>query len=153
MSVSKRHLFKESLVDIVAMNTFSYVVSVPIELFISGMSFAEHLQVRFVALILNTLVARPFGLWRSYILRKFSISEKSSFLRNYFADTTAFLLFQLPLYVGNLILGGADNAEIMKATITISIIAGFLGRPYGIYLDWIRSRVGLNELYKVKAIS
>jgi hypothetical protein len=146
MSKSKPCFLKNTLTDIFAMNTFSYVVSVPIELLISGMSFTEHLQVRFVALILNTLVARPFGIWRSFILGKFCISENSLFLRNYLADTTAFLLFQLPLYVGNLVLGGADTDEIIKAGLTVSIIAGLLGRPYGIYLDWIKSRVGLTTL-------
>ncbi len=150
MARSKLNIIKESFIDIFAMNTFSYVVSVPIELFISGMSFSEHLQVRLVALLLNTLVARPFGIWRSFILKKFKISDTSSFLKNYLADTSAFLSFQLPLYIGNLILGGADSQEIMKATITISIIAGFLGRPYGIYLDWIRSSFGFKLIPLLK---
>ena len=142
MVEKKSQAIKESFVDIFAMNTFSYAVSVPIELLISGMSWNEHLKVRFVALLLNTLVARPFGLWRSFMSRKFGISDKSSFLRTYLADTFVFLSFQL---------GGAENNEIIKATLTITIIAGFLGRPYGIYLDLIRTKVGLISQYELKS--
>jgi hypothetical protein len=132
-------------VDILALNTFSYLVALPIELGIAGMSFDEHIQVRMVALLLNTLVALPFGLWRNFIIRTTGLSHESNGLKTYLVDTLIFLSFQLPLYVGNLILGGADFNEIIKATITVSLIAGTLGRPYGIYLDWIRVRHGLRH--------
>ena len=142
MPKTKTHLLETSI-DVFAMNTFSYMVALPIELGISGMSWNEHLQVRLVALLLNTVVARPFGLWRTFILKKFRITDTSSFWNTYKADTLAFLSFQLPLYVGNMVLGGASTSEIISAGITVSVVAGLLGRPYGIYLDWIRKQCGL----------
>jgi hypothetical protein len=132
-------------VDFLALNSFSYLVALPIELLIAGMSFDEHIQVRIVALLLNSLVAWPFGLWRNFIVRSTGLSHDSSGLKTYLVDTLIFLSFQMPLYVGNLILGGADLIEIIKATVTVSLIAGTLGRPYGIYLDWIRVRHGLKH--------
>lgn len=148
--LSRKSQFKDASIDIFAMNTFSYAVAVPVELIISGMSWDEHLQVRLVALVLNTIVARPFGLWRIFVLNKFDINGSSSFSKNYFADTTAFLLFQLPLYIGNMVLGGADSSEILKAGLTISLIAGLLGRPYGIYLDWIRVQFSQKITFQTK---
>ncbi len=130
-------------VDVWAMNSFSYLVSLPIEIIIAGMSWREHFQVRMVALVLNTLVARPFGLWRDLVFARFNARPNDSFLKLYLLDTGVFLSFQMPLYVGNMILGGAGAAEILKAAITVSLIAGLLGRPYGFYLDWLRTRVGL----------
>lgn len=109
------------------------------------MSFDEHIQVRVVALFLNTLVAWPFGLWRNFIVRSTGLSHDSSGVKTYLVDTLIFLSFQMPLYVGNLILGGADLIEIIKATVTVSLIAGTLGRPYGIYLDWLKVRHGLKH--------
>ncbi|MFT6899042.1 MAG: hypothetical protein ACJA13_003473 [Paraglaciecola sp.] len=132
-------------VDILALNTFSYLVALPVELGIAGMSFDEHIQVRIVALLLNTLVALPFSLWRNFIVRSTGLHHDSSRLKTYLVDSLIFFSFQLPLYVGNLILGGADFIEIVKATVTVSLIAGTLGRPYGIYLDWIRVRHGLKH--------
>nr|WP_256489510.1 L-alanine exporter AlaE [Pleionea sp. CnH1-48] len=135
-------------VDIFAMNSFSYIVALPIELIIAGMSWQEHLKVRLAALVLNTLVARPFGIWRDFVIKRFGIREDSRFIKVYLVDTLVFLSFQLPLYVGNMILGGADWGEIMKASVTVSLIAGLLGRPYGIYLDFIKRRVGLSIAFE-----
>lgn len=132
--------WRQTLIDIWAMNSFSYVVSLPIEIVIAGMSWQEHFQVRFAALILNTLVARPFGMWRDFVMYKTATSDSSSFLRKYLCDTLIFLSFQMPLYVGNMILGGASWLEIGKAALTVSLIAGLLGRPYGMYLDFLNQR-------------
>jgi hypothetical protein len=130
-------------IDVWAMNSFSYLVALPIEIVIAGMSWREHVQVRLVALLLNTLVARPFGLWRDWVFQRFAAQHSDGFLKLYLLDTTVFLSFQMPLYVGNLVLGGAGAAEIFKAALTVSLIAGLLGRPYGYYLDWLRTRAGL----------
>ncbi|MGX5174782.1 L-alanine exporter AlaE [Aliikangiella sp. IMCC44653] len=134
--------------DIFALNSFSYLVSAPIELIIAGMSWQEHLQVRLVAAILNTLVAVPFGWWRAFIVRLTNLNVRDSFIKVYLVDTLIFLSFQLPLYVGNLVLGGAEMSEILAATITITLIAGLLGRPYGIYLDWLKVKHGLKHTLK-----
>ncbi|MCO7224972.1 L-alanine exporter AlaE [Pleionea sp. CnH1-48] len=148
MSSSEKRPFLSAWVDIFAMNSFSYIVALPIELIIAGMSWQEHLKVRLAALVLNTLVARPFGIWRDFVIKRFGIREDSRFIKVYLVDTLVFLSFQLPLYVGNMILGGADWGEIMKASVTVSLIAGLLGRPYGIYLDFIKRRVGLSIAFE-----
>ncbi|MCO1334706.1 L-alanine exporter AlaE [Microbulbifer sp. OS29] len=130
------------LLDIFAMNSFSWAVAIPIELFLAGMSWSEHLKVRLMALVFNTLIARPFSVYRNWIVNRFG---GGGFINSYLVDTFVFLSFQFPLYMANMHLGGASWDEIATASITFMLIAGALGRPYGIYLDWVR-RVWINTL-------
>ncbi|MBI2381270.1 MAG: L-alanine exporter AlaE [Gammaproteobacteria bacterium] len=129
------------LVDVFVMNSFSYAVAAPIELLVAGLSFAEHLQVRAVALVLNTLIGRPYGLWRDWVLGRSATGPASSAWRRYWVDTLIFLSFQLPLYVSNMLLGGAQLDGILKAAATATLLSGFLGRPYGLYLEWFKNLV------------
>ncbi|MFC6981229.1 L-alanine exporter AlaE [Microbulbifer taiwanensis] len=117
------------------MNSFSWAIAVPIELVLAGMSWQEHLKVRLLAVIFNTLIARPFSLYRNWVMGRFG---GRGTLHAYLVDTFVFLSFQLPLYLGNMYLGGASWAEMATASATFMLIAGALGRPYGIYLDWLR---------------
>ncbi|GAA5524388.1 L-alanine exporter AlaE [Microbulbifer aestuariivivens] len=126
---------RELLLDIFAMNSFSWAVAIPIELLLAGLSLQEHLQVRVMALVFNTLIARPFGQYRLWVHRRLPGQGK---LHGYLVDTFVFLSFQLPLYTGNMLLGGADWLEIATASGTFMLLAGAMGRPYGLYLDWLR---------------
>lgn len=130
------------LVDIFAMNSFSWAVAIPIELVLAGMGWKEHLKVRLMALVFNTLIARPFSVYRSWIVNRFG---GAGVVNAYLVDTFVFLSFQFPLYLCNMRLGGASWDEIATASITFILIAGSLGRPYGIYLDWVR-RVWINNV-------
>lgn len=129
--VSRR---RELLLDIFAMNSFSWAIAIPIELVLAGMGWQEHLKVRLLAVVFNTLIARPFSLYRLWVINRFGGGAFNAYL----LDTFVFLSFQFPLYLGNMLLGGASWVEIATASITFMLIAGGLGRPYGIYLDWLR---------------
>ncbi|MFI2811878.1 MULTISPECIES: L-alanine exporter AlaE [Microbulbifer] len=132
---------RELVLDIFAMNSFSWAVAIPIELLLAGMSLQEHIQVRLMAVVFNTLIARPFGVYRHWVADRFGGRGP---VNAYLLDTFVFLSFQFPLYVGNMLLGGASWAEIATASATFLVIAGALGRPYGIYLDWLR-RMWINR--------
>ncbi|WP_346838638.1 L-alanine exporter AlaE [Microbulbifer sp. SAOS-129_SWC] len=131
-SLSRR---RQVLLDIFAMNSFSWAVAIPIEVGLAGMSWREHLQVRLLAVVFNTLIARPFSLYRNWVAQRFGASGP---LQAYLLDTFVFLSFQYPLYLGNMLLGGASWTAIATASISFMLIAGAMGRPYGIYLDWLR---------------
>lgn len=131
---------RELMLDILAMNSFSWAIAVPIELVLAGMSWQEHLKVRLLAVVFNTVIARPFSLYRNWVVSR--IKGRGA-LNAYLVDTFVFLSFQLPLYLSNMYLGGANWAEMATASITFMLIAGALGRPYGIYLDWLR-RIWIN---------
>jgi len=144
--LSRRERVKAFWVDVFVMNTFSYVVAAPLELWIAGMSWHAHLQARLIGLLINSIIGRPYGLWREFVVTRTSTTEQSSVLKRYWVDTLVFLSFQLPVYVTILALSGADWNGILKAAGTASLLAGFLGRPYGIYLDFIRKIVGLKPM-------
>jgi glutamate racemase len=147
----KSKSIKNFLLEAFTFNSFSYVVAGPIELFIAKISPIEHFKVRMVALILNTILGRPYGKWRSFIFRLYRIKSDSSFLKTYVADTTIFLSFQLPLYMANMALGGCTLIEMLKAGLTVLVISGLFGRPYGIYLDSARKLFGVGIEYEKKA--
>lgn len=136
--VSRR---RELLLDVFAMNSFSWAIAIPIELGLAGMGWREHLQVRLMAIFFNTLIARPFTLYRNWVVQRYG---SGGAVNAYLVDTFVFLSFQLPLYLLNMFLGGAGVAEMAIASLTFLMIAGALGRPYGIYLDWLR-RLWINR--------
>ena len=143
---SKQERWKAFWVDVFVMNTFSYVIAAPLELWIAGMSWQAHLQARLIALPINSLIGRPYGLWREFLIRRTGMTEHSSAFKRYWVDTLVFLSFQLPVYVGILALSGADWYGIMKAAGIACLLAGLVGRPYGVYLDFVRKLVGLKPM-------
>ncbi|HEX4909176.1 MAG TPA: L-alanine exporter AlaE [Permianibacter sp.] len=140
---SRRDRLKAFWVDVFVMNTFSYVVAAPLELWIAGMSWQAHLQARLIGLLINSIIGRPYGLWREFLVARTGLTEASSGSKKYAVETLIFLSFQLPVYVTILAISGADWDGIVHAAGTACLIAGFLGRPYGIYLDFVRRKVGL----------
>ncbi len=132
------------------MNTFSYVVTAPIELIIAGMDFSEHIKIRAAAAVTNVLVGRPYGIWRDYIFGKFNITKKSRFAKKYIGDTLAFGAF-LPVGWLNMVIGGAELDEMIRYSVTIMGIIGLLGRPYGVYLDFMRTQSGVPLGYSTSA--
>ncbi|WP_372771395.1 L-alanine exporter AlaE [Pseudoalteromonas sp.] len=135
--------FKPFLLDVFAMNSFSYAVAFVVEILIAQMSWGEHFKIRLFAFIVNSVVARPYTLWREKVYQLTTTTEQDGFLKHYLVDSFVFLSFQLPIYVGSAILGGADTSEIITAAVTITCIAGLLGKPYGMYLDWLTRKAGL----------
>ena len=133
-----------------AMNTFFYPVAAMFELGFAGMDFSEHVYTRIVNTAANTLLARPYGWARDKFLKKIGVNGKSSKLKKYLGDTAAFFLLQLPLYWGSLAVCGAELDEIVRAAIPATLLSGTFGRPYGIYLDWIRKESGLKPEYLIE---
>jgi hypothetical protein len=129
-------------IEAFAMNTFSLAVAIPNELLIARMDIGTHIKTRLLAAIMNTLVGRIYGLWRDRVM--IVVADKSSFHRRYFADTAAFAIFQLPLYWFNMAVGGrASFREMLAASIVVTLLAGLLGRPYGVYLEFLRRQFGI----------
>ncbi|WP_288131702.1 L-alanine exporter AlaE [Microbulbifer sp.] len=134
-SASRTSRRGEWLLDVFAMNSFSWAIAIPIEVVLAGMSWREHLKVRLLAVLFNTVIARPFSLYRNWVVGR---CGQGGVLHNYAVDTFVFLSFQLPLYASNMVLGGASSMEILTASGTFVLLAGAMGRPYGFYLDSLR---------------
>ncbi len=123
--------------DTFAMIAFSTVVGMVIEIFISGMTLGQSVQARLTAIPANLLTARLYGMFRDWMFRLFRVQEGSQFKKG-IADILAFVLFQVPLYAGILATSGASIRQIAISCSTITIFSVFMGRPYGIFLDFSR---------------
>ena len=135
--MSKGNLFRQRLlVDTIVVNVFFFLVNFANETLIARMPLVVSLRLRAVALITNTLTARPYGLWRDFLWRRLAPIDA---LSCYVADTLVFFTFQLPLYWVNMVIAGNIKLhQVVVASITIGLMAGFLGRPCGIFLNWAR---------------
>jgi hypothetical protein len=127
--------------DTFALNTFCYLISIPIELGFAQMTFTTHLTARFIGLFIITGTARPFGIWRDFVFRKLKISASDTGIKPYIVDTLAYLSFELPLYMINMSMSGASLTQALRAALIFCVIAGVVGRPYGLYRAYIRRKI------------
>jgi hypothetical protein len=131
--------------DTFSMLTFSTIVGMLIEIFISKMTFGQSIQARLTAMPANFITTRPYGFFRDYLFHIFKVEDKTN-RKGTLVDILAFVLFQVPLYASILLFSGANMIQILKACSTLTIFSIFLGRPYGLFLDFSR------WLFRVKTI-
>ena len=134
-------------VDTAAMITFSTPITMINEIFVAGMDVKQSLKARGIATIVNMFTARPYGKFRDYVFKRCKITEKSGFLKNAGTDILAFTLFQAPLYCGIFAVSGAEPKKVLVGSAVITGLSGFIGRPYGAYLDMVRKFSGLKPAY------
>jgi hypothetical protein len=128
---------KKFLVDTFVMILFSTIFGMFTETLIAGMTLAQSLQSRITAVPVNLLTARPYGIFRDWIFYKAKSSEKDS-LKNTAVDIVSFVSFQVPIYAIILIMSGANTNQSIISCSTITLFSVFIGRPYGICLDFFR---------------
>lgn len=123
------------IADTLALVVFFTIASGLNERFIVGMNWDEVVVSRAIGAPLMVLTARPYGLWRDWFLTRMAPSSRLGCLM---MDTLALLAFQVPIYVAIIVAGGAEGVEILKGAIGFASLMLVLGRPYGIWLDFIR---------------
>jgi len=136
---------RKFLSDTFAMISFSTVFGMFTEILISKMTLGQSIQARLTAIPANFFSARPYGIYRDYIFAFFKF-ESAGTLKKVLIDILSFACFQVPLYAGILYFSGANLEQIMKACITLSLFSIFLGRPYGIFLDFSRYIFGVKKI-------
>ena len=128
------------LADTLALIAFFTVTSGLNERLIAGMAWNEVLVSRSIGAVLMVLTARPYGLWRSWFLGRVWASTRWVSL---LADGLALLLFQVPIYFAILLAGGADLPSALRGSASFAALMIVLGRPYGLWLEFVRARFGL----------
>lgn len=123
--------------DTFSMLTFSTITGMLIEILISKMTLGQSIQARLTAMPANFITARPYGFFRDYLFRIFKVEDRK-YPKRTLVDTLAFVLFQVPLYAAILLFSGANTVQILKACSTLTVFSVFLGRPYGLFLDFSR---------------
>lgn len=127
--------------DIFALVSFAFVVGMFVEVVISGMTMFQSLQSRSMAIPLNMLVARPYGVFRDWMFSGLGV-HKSRWLSKTAVDMLALTVFMVPQYVTVLLIVGAETAQIVSASISLVLMTMIIGRPYGFYLDFCRKWFG-----------
>ena len=127
--------------DTLALVVFFTITSGINERFIAGMAWDEVVVARSFGAVLMVLTARPYGLWRDWL---FEIVNPKTRVTGLLTDCISLLVFQVPIYVVILMVGGAEGAAILKGTAGFAIAMLLLGRPYGVFLDFVRTRFGLS---------
>lgn len=130
------------LVDTVATVVFFTIVAALTELFVAGMEPREVVKTRLIMMPIMIITGRPYGAWRDWFFKttKPTVSWSKTVI-----DALAFISFQLPIYGLTLVIAGASQKEIIIVLASTSVLMLIVSRPFGIYLDTVRSWAGIKS--------
>lgn len=126
--------------DTLALVIFFTIASGLNERFIAGMTWDQVATSRLIGAPLMVLTARPYGLWREFVFAK---AKPETGPMTLVVDSLALLVFQVPIYVAIIAAGGAEGSGLLWGTVGFAALMFLLGRPYGIWLDFVRRSFGL----------
>lgn len=124
--------------DTLALVLFFTLLGALNEHYVAGMAWEEVARSRTIGAPLMVLTARPYGLWRDWLMARLAPP-----LPRLAADAVALLAFQVPIYAVIIWLGGASALGILKGAAGFAGLMLVVGRPYGVWLDFVRARFGL----------
>lgn len=128
---------RDAFADIFAMITFGIVVGMSVEL-MAGLTFTQSLKSRLISIPVNTIIARPYGIYRDWLMAK-STFLGQGFLQASLTDVFAFVSFQIPVYSTILFLTGASTEQVVSASIGQISVMLIMGRPYGLWMQRCRT--------------
>lgn len=134
---------KRFLVDVLSLNLFIIFTAFFVEVVASGIPWSIFWKGRLIMIIPNIITVEPYSRTRVWIGNKLG-QWKSQRLHQIVRDTLVFVLYRVPLVFIVLWLLDAPIEKIISACVVSTLISGFTGRPYGIFLDWMRARFGVS---------
>ena len=132
-------LSRHWLADTLALISFTVITGMFIEIAIVGMTLKQSIISRLMCQPLNIGLGRIYGIYRDFIIRKVSDNKKSR-IKETLGDIISYLTFQLPPYIGILVIIGMDMDGIIAASISQTVALVVLGAPYGRWLSFVRSK-------------
>lgn len=133
---------RRTLADTFATIVFFTTLAGLTELFVAGMEPNEVLTTRLIMIPMMVLTGRPYGIWRDWF---FSTTKPTVTWSRTLIDGAAFLSFQLPVYGLTLYIAGADAREIVTLLGTTSVLMFLVSRPFGLFLEAVRTWAGVGE--------
>ncbi len=97
------------------------------------------LHARLLGAALMVPVGRPYGIWRDWLLRHAGPDQRSKVLW----DSLALVSFQVPIYAAIIAVSGASGRGLLMGVAGATVMMLVLGRPYGAFLNGIRTLSGL----------
>lgn len=125
--------------DTTALLLFFTTTGIINERVIAGMTWEQVLHARLLGAILMVPVARPYGIWRDWLMKRSGESRISQLLW----DSMALVSFQVPLYAAIIAFSGASGSGLIQGTLGAALMMLLLGRPYGAFLNGVRKLFGL----------
>jgi len=116
---------------------FSTCIGAFVEIAVVGLTIGQSAVVRLSAVPVILFAGRPYGVYRNWLFRRF-VREGSSEFEKTVVDTVANMSFQSTLYAALLAIGGAGISQILGAVVVATVVNFFVGRPYGLFLDYWR---------------
>lgn len=135
------------MADTTALVFFFTLTGVLNERFVAGMDWQEVGTARMIGTPLMILTARPYGLWRDFVMMRLGAATSED-PRCLLYDTLALLSFQVPIYAAIIWMGGASGTGLLWGTAGAAVIMLFCGRPYGLWLETVRRWYGVVPLDK-----
>ncbi len=129
---------RESLADIFALISFGLVVGMAVEILVAGLSVDQSIQSRLLSIPVNMLIARPYGIFRDWLMALGGAS-KGGFIRTTLLDITAFIGFQIPVYALLVASTGASMEQVAAACAGQIGALVLMARPYGIWMQTCRN--------------
>ncbi|MEB2844519.1 L-alanine exporter AlaE [Rhizobiales bacterium RZME27] len=127
------------IADTLALILFFTTTGIINERFIAGMTWEEVFKARLLGAALMVPVARPYGLWRDWLMQHAGETR----LSRLFWDSTALMTFQVPIYAAIIAVSGAKGGGLLSGVLGAAIMMLVLGSPYGVFLNWVRGLFGL----------
>lgn len=119
-----------------------------IEILIAGMTVMQSLYSRGVNTPIVMLTARPYGMFRDWMLKKTNVHVdekgkpvKGQKVRYILTNQLAYAVFFCPQYALVLWLEGATWPQIWKAAGTVALTSPILGALFGYWMDFMRARI------------
>ncbi|WP_315338216.1 L-alanine exporter AlaE [Pseudomonas grimontii] len=128
------------LADTTALILFFTTTGIINERFIAGMTWDQVLHARLLGAALMVPVARPYGIWRDWVMKRASQGRLSRLLW----DSIALVSFQVPIYAAIIAISGASGTGLVRGTVGAAVMMLVLGRPYGAFLNGVRKLFGLS---------
>ncbi|MFW0767462.1 L-alanine exporter AlaE [Trabulsiella odontotermitis] len=125
--------------DTTALILFFTTTGIINERLIAGMTWEQVFHARLLGAILMVPVARPYGIWRDWVMKRAGQNRASKLLW----DSIALVSFQVPIYAAIIAFSGASGSGLVRGTLGAALMMLFLGRPYGAFLNWVRKLFGL----------
>jgi hypothetical protein len=127
------------IADTTALILFFTTTGILNERLIAGMTWDQVLHARLLGAALMIPVARPYGIWRDWLMKRASQARVSRLLW----DSIALVSFQVPIYAAIIAFSGASGEGLVRGTLGAAVMMLALGRPYGAFLNRVRKLFGL----------
>ncbi len=121
--------------DATALILFFTTTGIINERFIAGMAWEQVFHARLLGAALMIPVGRPYGIWRDWVMQRARPNRLSQLLW----DSLALVSFQVPIYAAIIAVSGASGRGLLFGTLGATAIMLVCGRPYGAFLNWVRS--------------